>query len=344
MKIKINGKYWEYFDRFTISTNLDSVASTFSFITVFDPANPAHKDLFKPLQYYKTEFFHDNGKVFATGTLLNGQFASKALPEPVSISGYSLGGILEDCQIPVSAYPLESNKRTLKEITERLLGYFGLKVIVYDTAAKACNEVIEKSVADPSETVKDYISKVAAQKNVIFSHDIHGNLIFFKPATSGKSKGLYTKENTLEMYLEVNGQALHSQLTTLRQPEDRERGEDTSEELTQGESIQNPLVNKFRPAISILTSGAKTDTSHAVKNAFGAELQNIKVTLVFDKWQPLSIGDIIEVQNEKLYIGNRARMMVQNTTMSQDSRGENMSITLVLPEVFSGETPKNIFA
>ncbi len=342
MKIKINGEWWSHFADFKLFSNLDAVASTWAFKTLFDPSNPSHKKLLKPLQYYKVEFYHDDGTIFSTGTFLNHDLISASEPELALIEGYSLGGVLEDCQVPYKSYPLESDDRTLKEIAERLFKYFGLNLIIYPTAEKACNESIEKSVADPQETVKDYISKIAAQKNVIFSHDIHGNLIMFQPDPKAKSKAFYTKDNVIRMRLSVRGQGLHSQLTTLRQPSrDDSDGTNDGTQLTAAQTITNPLVAKYRPFVSVLTSGTDTDTASGVENAYAAELMNIRVIVVFEKWQiGISIGDFVDIQNDEIYFYKRTRMMVQNITMEADSSHETMEMTLVLPEAFSADTPK----
>lgn len=360
MKIKINGKYYDFFNDVTIQTSLAAVASTFSFTAKYDPVNPVHKELFRPLTYFPVIFYDDDDdRLLATCTLIQHRFNSEAAPNLTLFSGYSHGGVIEDCQIPPKAYPLESNNRTLNEIATRLLNLFNIKLIIYDSAIKECNQVIEKSVAKPEETIKDYLCKIAAQKNVIISHDIHGNIIMFRPDVTALPKLYLTQENTLTMGNDVNGQGLHSDLTSIRQPakgdgnnpftNDYEDLPDfdsnpSSFKISSIDTVKNPLVGTFRPSVDVLSSGTFYDTITAAKNRRAAELQNIKIPFSLNYWPKVSVGDVVEVMNPEIYINNRTRMIIESTSINESGDSKTMSGVLVLPETFNGNDPKNIFA
>jgi prophage tail gpP-like protein len=222
-----------------------------------------------------------------------------------------------------------------------LLNYFSLKLVVYDIVAKECNEKIAKTVADPEESISSYLAKIAAQKNVVISHDVYGNVIFFRPDVKAKPKAFYTAENTETMSFEVNGQGMHSSINTLRQPSKKQKGSST---LSPVDSLKNPLVLANRPTLDVLTSGADTDTLKGAKNSLATELKNITLNLSFKQWEAISIGDIIEAQNKELYLNKRTRFMVAETTIGESAEDKIMSVKCVLPETFTGETPKNIFA
>lgn len=362
MKAKVNGLYFLYFNEVRIDTTLDTVASTFTFLARYVPDIPGHKELFRPLSYAKIEFFDENDRLLSTGTITHWVFNSTPDPNLVQLSGYSLPGVLDDCQIPYSLYPLESNNRTLKQITERLLVPFGLKLIVYDIVAKECSQAITKTVAKPDETIKDYICSVANQKNVVVSHDIHGNLIMFRPDIKALPKLTLDSQNTLTMELNVDGTRLHSDITTLRQPS---RGDDTDAfgtvkfkdknfdnfNVDQGQTfkissintVKNPLVKTFRPFVDKLTKLSFYDTNRAALNMRAAELKNIKIDFSLDYWAAISIGDVIEVINPELFINNKVKMVLESTTIQQSSASKTMSGTVVLLESFTGDEPQNIF-
>ena len=136
MKIKINDKYYVFFNDFALSSSLDSVASSFSFTARFDPKSAENRDLFRPLSFHQVEFFNNANQLFFTGTIVSHKFDSKMDSDLVQLSGYSLPGILEDCTVPYSAYPLESSSSSLKEITEKILKNFGLTLRVDSSVAK----------------------------------------------------------------------------------------------------------------------------------------------------------------------------------------------------------------
>lgn len=350
MKIKINGKFYDYFNDVTIKKTLDAVASSFAFSVEFDLSNPIIRDLIRPLSFHKVEIF-DEDKLLLTGTIIKHTFSSESTSNMVILSGYSLGGVLEDCNIPYDSYPLESINRTLKEITTRLLKYFNLNLIVDKTVARECNQNIAKSVASPEDTVKGYLAKVAAQKNVVISHNEKGEIVFFRPVTTSLSKMLYTPENTDAMGNDVNGQSMHSTITTLRQPGKKKDGGDAilsesqeKQTLTPVDTINNQLIKSFRPAVSVLSSGSETDTSFGAKNILASELKNIAISFNLDRWDPIETGDIVDVINERIYLFNRTRFIVESITQSESSSSKSMIVTVVLPETFTGEQPKNIFA
>lgn len=372
MQIKVNGKFYNYFNAVVISTTLDTIASIFTFTAFYDQDNPDHKILFKPLSYYKIEFFHDEdtgGGLIMTGTITHHSFKSTKEKNLVQISGYSLPGVLDDCQIPYSLYPLESDNRTLAQIVARLITPFHLNVITYPVVTKEASQLIAKTVAKVDETIKDYLCKVANQKNVVISHDIHGNVILFRPDISAATKLTLTGQNTLEMELAIDGTKIHSDITCLRQPS-RSKGENQFEGEEDGgvsggsfigeedglgigqskvfkiESInmvKNPLVAAYRPMVRRLTKLSFYDTNRAALNMRAAELKNIRVVFSLDHWEPISVGDIIEVLNPEIFINNKARMVLESTIIQQSSERKTMTGVLVLAETFTGDEPQNIF-
>ena len=353
MRIKIDKEYYANFNDFSLASGLDRVASAFAFTANYDPNNPLHRQLFKPLSYKRVEFYNDDNVLFFTGTIVGHKFTSDKDVNLVSLSGYSLPGILEDCSIPYAAFPLESLKTNLKEITQKIISYFGLQLIIYKEAEQACSTAYKKTTAEPGQKVKDYLAKLAAQKNVILSHDRHGRVLYFKPDPNAQSKIFYTKENVLNMEIDVDGQSLHSDLTIVRQPEkngDNEylsllpsSGSNSGSGITPVDSIKNPLVEQFRPTVQKLTSGRETDTKTGVENYLADELKNIRVKISLNRWDPIYSGDIIEIQNPEIFIFNRTRFMIEGTTINESASERTMSINAVLPESFEGKQPKKIF-
>lgn len=339
MKIKINNKIYDEFNGLSVTTSLDTVASTFAFSGRYDKKNDYHKELFLPLSFHPVELINDSGVTFLTGQIISHNFNSESNPDLVVFAGYSNGGVLEDCTIPEVGFPLESLNLSLKQITEKILKYFpGVGLRIDTLVASDCNLPYIKSVAEPEGSVKDYLSKLAAQRNIVMGHDIHGNITYFRPNPNSASKGFYNKENTLKMSLDVNGQGMHSDLSVIRQPSKKNTGESSK-----SDRIKNPLIKRFRPSVKILTSGADGETQKGVKSSLAEELKNIQLNMTFDKWEPLYVGDMIDVQNDEVFINKRFKFMVNSTSISQDESGRIMTVSAVLPECFTGEVPKNPF-
>lgn len=337
MKIKINDKTFFFFNKFAVQQNLDSVASSFSFVARFNPNNPDHKVLFKPLSYPKIEVFKDDDTLLLSGNIINHDFNSLGSPELVKLSGYSFGGVLEDCNIPYSSYPLESLNRSLKDITEKLLQLFDLNLIIDVSVVNDVGLIYKKTVAQPTETIKSYLSKLAAQRNVVMTHDIHGNIIYYRPNNSTQPKLFFNKRNTIKMSFSVKGQGMYSEISVLRQPSK------DNESLTPVDTAKNVLVTKFRPGVKTLSSGTDTDTSKAADNALALQLQNLQLNISLPRWEDLQPGDFVEVENDEIYLYKRTKFIIKSLTLNQDEKSETMSLTLVLPESYIGGQFKNIF-
>lgn len=337
MKIKVNGSEFVFFNDIKISLQLDTVASVFSFSARFNPQNLVHKALFKPLSYPEVEIFKNDGTLLLTGTILNQAQKSDKDPNLVSLSGYSKGGVLEDCTIPLRSYPLESLKRSLKEITERLLQIFDLNLQVASNVVNEVNAVYNKTIAEPTDSIASYLSKLAAQRNIVLSHNSKGDIVFFRPDAFAAPKLYITKENSNNMGWSVNGQAFHSSIEVIRQPSDDNEG------VSLADRANNPLIKAIRPIVSVLSSGKETDTKMAADNKMASELSNLILVVNFEKFIDVTPGDIVEVENDEVYLYNRTRFMVSSVNISENVKGNTTDISMVLPETFTGQIPKLIF-
>lgn len=367
MKIKINGRDVEHFTEVSIQRSLDSIASVFSFRVRFNPENDDHKEMFKPLQYHKVEIFSDAKELMFTGTALNHSFDSDSGFNLLSISGYSLSGILEDVTIPPSMYPLESNNRSLKEIADSLCGAYGIEVVYLldsdadingdfnknvGTKIKAykkpkrnlkktnnseVNRIFKKTTARESDSVKSYISSLTSQRNIILSHNAKGQVVMFKPNVDAKPKYFFNKDNSLSMSSRWNGQAMHSQINVVRQPSKENAGVSTVDKA------DNPLIGKYRPTTKVLSSGEDTDTKKAADNELAAELKNIQVKVELQGlYEDIVPGDLINIHNHEIYSFAYSRWIVSSITLNKNENSETTSIDLVLPETYSGQIPKPI--
>ena len=337
MKIKIDGKFYRFMDQLKINYKLDSIASVFSFKARFNPENELHRAIFRPLAFQLVKVYSDDDKLLFTGSVINTDLGSSSINELQSISGYSLAGVLEDCSIPYAAYPLEKLNVSLKDIVRDLLPYFDLNYSISSSAENDMNLIYEKTVADPSESVKGFICKLAAQRNILVSHDAYGNLIFLKPNTTAKSKLYLTEENTTSMSLNVRGQAFHSEISVIRQPSK------DNPTLSPVDTVKNGMVSKKRSMVRVLSSGTETDTEKAAENVLADELKNIDINVKLSRIENLKVGDIVEVHNHEIYLFYRARLVVTEIVISQTNNSESMSLKLALPETFTGKNPINIF-
>ena len=344
MKIKINGKNFEFFNDLKINLKYASVGSTFSFKSYFDPENMQHRDLFKPFTYSIVEILDDENKRILRGRMVNNGFTDASVKSLVSVSGYSLPGVLEDCKIPASLYPLQSDGKTLKEITETLINPFGLNLVIDGSVSDLANQVYEKTVAAQNQTVKSYLDELASQKNIVISHTDAGSLLLTKArATASPIAQFLGGIPEIKMTLSIDGRRMHNKITVQKQA-------DIDNDNAGEETVNNPFVGIFRPQTREQTSGDDVDTAQAGQNALSAELRAITLTIEVDRWTwnddgkvMMKPNNIITVHNHDLYLYQFVRFFVESIAFSETKDKETAVLSCVLPEVYNGNIPRNIF-
>ncbi len=338
---RITNRKVDYFNQFSLNLKYDAIASAFSFNFYFNPQNHDHKEMACVSHYHICTLEH-NGELLLTGYILSQAFNNSAVKQLVAIGGYSKPGFLEDCEIPTSLYPLQSDGLTLRQITEKLIKPFGLTLIVDPSVAAKVDSVYDTSTASETQTIKGYLTELAAQKNVLISHDEKGRMLYTSAKT--KQKPILHFENGVigtSMAMAFNGQAMHSHITVQKQAsvDDGNAGEST---------IQNPYVPfVYRPKVKTQSSGNDNDTDFVAKQLLAAELKNITLTIVTDRWELdgkiLKPGKIISVLNPEVYIYKKTNWFIESIDFVGDNKAVTATLHCVLPEVYNGEVPVSIF-
>ena len=342
MNLKIKNHYnVDFFNNFSLTLKYDSIASSFGFDLYFDPNDHDAREMFQVGHYHIASVEH-NGELLVRGFILNHKFKVSSKKELSNISGYSLAGVLGDCQIPTSLYPLQSDGLTLIEIAQKLCAPFKIDIVVDEAVRAKVNSVYDTSTADEGQTVGGYLSSLASQKNVILSHYPDGRLVFTEAKT--KQAPFYHFSGSMpsvEMELNFNGQNMHS-IITLQKQASMDGG-------NAGESsIVNPFVPYvFRPSVKTQSSGTDDDTQEAVKNALSEELKNITLSITVPTWELngnlIKPNRIITVISPDLYLYKITRWFVEEVTFSGNEKQQKAVLKCVLPEVYNGETPDYIF-
>lgn len=354
LKVKnINGVLTvKNFNNFSVTLKYDSIGSTFSFNILFDETNKKQAEFLSACQFNECTIEH-NGKLLITGTLLAHSFKRDSQKELVQIAGYSKPGVFEDCEIPVSLYPLQTDGLTLKQITERLIKPFGINLIVdantngdilKETVVQKANKTITKTTASESQNIKSYLTELTKQRHIILTHDNKGNLVFTEAKTD--LEPIFHVEDGIiatEINVSISGQSLHSEITVIKQA-DSDGG--NSGEYT----IKNPYcTGVFRPKVVKVDSGDDITIEQAAINALAAELKDsIKLVITTDRWEInnnlILPNNVITVKSPSNWIYETTTFFIEEVTLNGDEKRTTAVLTCVLPEVYNGKVPqKNIF-
>lgn len=192
IKVKIGEHIITLLERIDLNLKFDSVCSTFSFTTIFNANNPAHKKMFAPGGFQEVIITY-NDKRLLTGMITGVEFGSAGDPpkQLVTVGGYSKTGVLEDCP-PVKAQR-QNDGLTMKEIAEAICKDYYIDVIVDEEVEDLCDTVFTRSEPKKDESVRAYLDRLASHLNVVLSHNAYGDLLL----TTAKAGKLLTTSETI---------------------------------------------------------------------------------------------------------------------------------------------------
>jgi prophage tail gpP-like protein len=207
-------------------------------------------------------------------------------------------------------------------------------------------KTIKKEDLKSTDTIKDYISKLTTQKNIVLSHDRYGNIVITKLKLDTRPKAQYIEGiPSVKMSLSCNGQAMHSKISVLKQAS--VESDEAGQQVT-----TNGLIQAYRPTVKEQTSGDNADTENAAKMIRASELKNLKLTIETDRWRWVGKGhkievirpnNIIEVISPSNFMSKPVKWFVESVNLKGNTSDITATLTCVLPETFTGETPKYIF-
>lgn len=335
----------QFFNEFAFELKYDSIASGFSFSFYFDPFNNDHKLIASVTKYSECEVMY-NDEILLTGNILNTRFKHDSKINLCVVSGHSKTGVLSLCQIPPKLYPLQSNGLTLRQIATKLIEPFNLQMVVDASVAEKMDKVYKVSIAEPTETVADYLVKISRLRDIVITHDEKGRLLFTSANLKGQPIVEYDNANGMftatSFDLDFNGSEMHSEITVMKQPNND--GGNASEK-----TIANPFVSSdyFSAKVTTQTAGNDNDTLPATKRALASELQNIKLTINTDRWvldkKIIRPNNTISIIDPYLYLYEKTIFFIESISYQGDNTQTTAILNCVLPEVYNGETPKNIF-
>jgi prophage tail gpP-like protein len=142
------------------------------------------------------------------------------------------------------------------------------------------------------------------------------------------------------MSLSFNGQAMHSDITVLKQA--------SASGGNAGQfNVANPFVSKYRPKVSIQSSGDDITTEQAAKRELASEISSIVLTISLSSWeykgQLLQPNTVISVVDPDLGMPNKTKWFIEEVSFRGNQESQTSELKCVLPSVHDGSKPINVF-
>jgi prophage tail gpP-like protein len=333
MRLVIGEKEYNNITQYTINQKYNSIASSFSLVVNADVLDYV-------LDYPECEIYDDSDNLILTGIVLAPSITTTAQPNTITLRGYSLAGVLEDCPVPKSSYPLQFDNLNLLEITDKLLGPFGLNYNIQGDILEDALKRYPKLEIEPEQRVKQILSDLSSQRNIYLTHNEFGEVVFTRFDPSKFLSIMFIEEGSFgvkSINLDINSQALHSEITVVKQA--TKKSPDSAEV-----TINNPYVDKFRPTTKVMVSGDNLDIDKAARNALAAELSNIVITINVQSDKYVKPGTTIELKAPSIKLNNPTVLFIEEVNYTSTVNNSNQyTIKCVLPDLYTTGEIKNIW-
>jgi prophage tail gpP-like protein len=314
--------------------NMDSV----EFIAPFEPDEISFRNAFVPMSFPDVDITV-GGSVLFSGTMVSPMTNSTADSTTVAASCYARCGVLQDCSMPSSSYPIEWRKQNIKQIAEKMLEPFGLGVI-FDADP---GPVFDKVAAKPDQSVYRFLAGLAKQRALIMSNTPQGNLLFWQSVQTGNPVvSLESGQTPLIGVRSVyNAQQYYSHITGLKQRKVGSKGSKFT--------VANPHIGPvLRPMTFTINDGKKADPKISTNAEMGRMFARcVSYRISLDTWRDPN-GNLWE-PNTTLILEDHSNMiyspyefLIRNVVFDKTPNSETAQLTLVLPGCFSGEVPETL--
>lgn len=355
--LKINKQRFTFWRDILITRSLDSM-DTIQFTAPFDPNDKALRKTFVPFSYADLGVFVGDSALF-TGTMLSPTPSIIKDSRNIVVTGYSLPGVLNDCNPPASAYPLENDGLDIKQTAEKLASPFGIAVVFEagvieetqtnseQTLAQDLKDLLggkfQREANNPDQKVLQFLAQLAKERNLIISSTPKGELLFTRSVEVGTPVAtLREGESPLRsINAQFNPQAYHSSITGLEPVLLGLKG-------SQYTAKNQFLTDKVRPFTFYTEDSETGEVQKAVNSNLGRMFGNMaSYTIEVASWRTPA-GELwkpnttVLVNAPGAMIYNDFEFVIRSVEYSRTDNSETANLTLVLPGSFSGKAPDSL--
>lgn len=336
LSIRINGEPFKYFEAVAITRRIDAV-DTFTFRAP-QADTPEFRRSFTPLSYADIDISDGRDRLLR-GTMVDVVPKLSTDTSSVEVSGYSTPGVLGDCMLPESAWPLELRGLVLKEIANKLCQPFSISVkSETDTGAKFPRVKLKRD-----NRILQFISTLAKQRQLLVRSNPDGELVLAGPPRVSTPVARLKQDESPVISIEPQfaPAQYYSHVTGVRTTR---RGRVGSKH-----TVQNPLATSegvIRPLVHTISDTDKGELPKATDAALGRMIANCvtyttKVVGWRDPagqlWEP---GATIELEAPRVFVYSPYKFQVRSVQFDDGpDQVKTATLLLMLPGAFDGTPP-----
>ena len=336
VSIVLAGKKFTGFTSYALNLRYDSF-DDFSLTAPYDKEFEDLASVITPFGFKPCELFYNDVLMFK-GSLLTPDPELTNEAGEITLQGYPLCGVLNDCMIPPTKYPLQCKGINMKGIADAACEPYSIPVIFEGDIGPNFTEVS----IEPTDKILDFLTRLAKQRNLLITNNEKGQLVFFNAKPEKPMLTLVEGEPPL---ISIKGkfaaQGFYSHITGFGK---------TEEEYP---SIAYTVENKYligkgvirHHTVTIEDSENMSDLENATKAYAGrmfADCVTYEAVLehhvnanneVFQK------GMNVCIAAPTAMILNETTFIARNIKLARTIEGKTAELSLVLPGSYTGEIP-----
>lgn len=336
ISILIDNNKFSFFTDYSMTFNIDTF-DTFSFSAPFDDSIEIYRDVFRPMSF-KPAYIYYSGDLIFTGTLLAPEPSVNPDAKTISISGYSKPGILNDCNMPITSFPLEFNNQTIKQIADIICKPYGIQ----NRFLVSPGNPFEKISFEIEKKIFSFLSDLANQRGMLITNDKMGKLVFWL-SELGNPIGNF-KEGELPFIScspSFDYQNFFSHITGVTTTKEDKNSE--SYTYTNNYLIKQGTMRSYNfTAEDMKDSEIKSTVLSKAGYMFG---NSVTYNLLIyghknAKGELFQKNNSITLQSPGAMIYRDTEFLIKSFTMKRTNEGDTTEFTLVLPGAYTGELPE----
>jgi prophage tail gpP-like protein len=337
VSIVIDGREFTGFTGYGLNLSYDSF-DTFSFTAPYDPSVAGLAGTITPFSFKNCEVYYEGNLLFK-GTLLTPDPELAAKSSEITLQGYPLCAVLNDCMLPPTKYPLPCNGINMKGIAEAACECYSISVVFEGETGADFTEVS----IEPTDKILDFLSKLSKQRNLLFTNNEKGQLVFFnakaEKAFVSFSEG---KLPLLSIKPKFGAQEFYSHITGFSKTD--------AEYSASSYTYENKyLINRGilrHHTITVDDAETASDLENAVRSYAGrmfADCVSFELECeghANENGELFRKGMTVRVHAPGAMIANETAFIARNVHLKRTKGGKTTSLTLALPGSYTGELPE----
>jgi prophage tail gpP-like protein len=351
----IDGVIFSYWESVTINTQIDTF-STVNFTAPFEPDDLDARRVLVPLSFKLIQLFI-GGEPYFFGRMLPIVPSLESDKRTVEVGCYSYPATLNDCTIPVGQKP-EFIDVGILSISDEICEPFAINVIepVLPTELFATNEdpfnpetfrnynePFAKVSIDVGEKIIEFLSKLAARRNILITDNANGDLVYLRANSGGISVAHLQEGHSplLSVVPELKTQEWYSDITGVQ-----------SQKMTLEGSASYTLKNKFLPGVfrpyTFKVKDVDTTVQPAVESKFARMVANVvtyKIEVIGWRDQAGRLwtkNTMLDVTAPSAMIYERYQFLIKGVEFRVNAERQTAVLSLVLPGSFTGVLPETL--